>query len=83
MTDRQTDGRGKTICLPTLSGGDISSSLYSIKAVTQHNTMQKFVQYKGSNSNQHLQIYATAYPCVTACYLMDIGVALELLVKMG
>ena len=27
MTDRQTDGRtdarGKTICLPTLSGGDI------------------------------------------------------------
>ena len=30
MTDRQTDGRtdarGKTICLPTLSGGDIKMS---------------------------------------------------------
>ena len=23
QTDRQTDARGKTICLPTLSGGDI------------------------------------------------------------
>ena len=23
MTDRQTDARGKTICLPTLKGGDI------------------------------------------------------------
>ena len=23
MTDRRTDARGKTICLPTLSGGDI------------------------------------------------------------
>ena len=23
MTDRQTDGRGKNICLPTLKGGDI------------------------------------------------------------
>ena len=25
MTDRQTNARGKTICLPTLSGGDINS----------------------------------------------------------
>ena len=23
VTDRQTDARGKTICLPTLKGGDI------------------------------------------------------------
>ena len=26
MTDRQTDARGKTICLPTLKGGDIISA---------------------------------------------------------
>ena len=25
QTDRQTDARGKTICLPTLKGGDIIS----------------------------------------------------------
>ena len=25
-TDRRTDARGKTICLPTLSGGDITTS---------------------------------------------------------
>ena len=25
LTDRQTDVRGKTICLPTLKGGDIMS----------------------------------------------------------
>ena len=25
-TDRQTDARGKTICLPTLKGGDIITS---------------------------------------------------------
>ena len=30
QTDRQTDARGKTICLPTLSGGDIiNSNLYT------------------------------------------------------
>ena len=26
QTDGQTDARGKTICLPTLSGGDINRS---------------------------------------------------------
>ena len=25
QTDRQTDARGKTICLPTLKGGDITN----------------------------------------------------------
>ena len=34
QTDRQTDGRtdarGKTICLPTLSGGDIKSNSYTL-----------------------------------------------------
>ena len=25
VTDRQTDARGKTICLPTLKGGDINT----------------------------------------------------------
>ena len=27
QTDRQTDARGKTICLPTLKGGDINIQL--------------------------------------------------------
>ena len=27
VTDRQTDARGKTICLPTLKGGDINIQL--------------------------------------------------------
>ena len=28
MTDGQTDARGKTICLPTLSGGDIINRIH-------------------------------------------------------
>ena len=29
QTDRQTDARGKTICLPTLKGGDIKINSHS------------------------------------------------------
>ena len=32
-TDKQTDARGKTICLPTLKGGDIIIQYYD---TTQH-----------------------------------------------
>ena len=31
QTDGQTDARGKTICLPTLSGGDITTCTRSVK----------------------------------------------------
>ena len=31
QTDRQTDARGKTICLPTLKGGDIINSFFARK----------------------------------------------------
>ena len=30
-TDRQTDARGKTICLPTLKGGDIIISVNNMR----------------------------------------------------
>ena len=38
VTDRQTDARGKTICLPTLKGGDIMmlSKPLSIKKAVTH-----------------------------------------------
>ena len=38
--DRQTEARGKTICLPTLSGGDI---------------MTGYVMHKNYNSCLHLE----------------------------
>ena len=40
QTDRQTDGRtdarGKTICLPTLSGGDIMTQLSCLSMGRKH-----------------------------------------------
>ena len=39
QTDRQTDARGKTICLPTLKGGDIARRLILV------DTCIKFREY--------------------------------------
>ena len=42
-TDRQTDARGKTICLPTLSGGDIiTKHLNSNKNIASQTYMSEF-----------------------------------------
>ena len=44
MTDRQTDARGKTICLPTLSGGDI---IIMLLLNTKHiQNLQEFYIFK-------------------------------------
>ena len=38
QTDRQTDARGKTICLPTLKGGDIILKQVAQRATIAHLT---------------------------------------------
>ena len=45
QTDRRTDRRGKTICLPTLKGGDITKllktngSLMKVKSLLEHSAI--------------------------------------------
>ena len=49
QTDRQTDTRGKTICLPTLKGGDITIAKFFVQSIFESLNTSEILNFKNSN----------------------------------
>ena len=55
QTDGQTDARGKTICLPTLSGGDIMTREWSVEMSLRMREKRQFEFPTMSDINRPVQ----------------------------